>query len=272
MISIRLLKARSLALIAAAVLAPGSLASARCTDNTEVLGTTRVLTVNPRVSQTVGRAQYRQSLRLSRQEVVLTFNSGPSLPYTEMVLDALAAECVKATFFALGSNVVEDPEQVRRIASGGHSVGTKTFNYVSLAKLPLAEARKEIDDGIEAVNGALQGEHQRAPFFRAPMLQLSRQVERHVISRGMTVWSTDIDSRDWADASEEEIVEATMRGLLRNGGGIIAMKDIQPATARALPLLLDQLKRRNFRVVHVVAGQPQEKAPTPRGKRPRRKS
>ena len=263
-------KVRALALIMAAVSMPGSIASARCPDNPEALGTSRVLTINPRTSPTVGRAQYRQSLRLNRREVVLTFNNGPSLPYTDMILDTLATECVRATFFTLGSNVMEDPEQVRRIASGGHTIGSKTFNYVSLAKLPLAQARKEIDEGMEAVNSALQGEHQRAPFFRAPMLQLSRQVERHIISRGMTVWSMDVDSHDWNDASEEEIVAATMRGLQRSGGGIVAMKDIQPATARALPLLIEQLKRRNFRVVHVVSAQPQEKATTS-GKPSRRK-
>jgi peptidoglycan/xylan/chitin deacetylase (PgdA/CDA1 family) len=268
-------RARSLALITAAVFAPVSFASAQCPDNPDALGTARVLTLNPRVSQTVGRAQYRQSLRLNRQEVVLTFNGGPTLPYTEMILDALASECVKATFFTLGSNVVEDPEQVRRIASQGHTIGSKTFNYVSLAKLPWAQATKEIDEGIDALNVTLGGEH-HAPFFRAPMLQLSRQLERHVIARGMTVWSMDVDSRDWTDASEEEIVEETMRGLQRSGGGIIAMRDMQPATARALPALLDQLKRRKFRVVHVVAGpavvarQPRAQ-PKASGKRPRRK-
>lgn len=254
--------ARALALIMAAVFMPGSFASARCPDNPEALGTSRVLTLNPRTSPTVGRAQYPQSLQLNRQEVVLTFNNGPVLPYTDMILDTLAAECVRATFFTLGSNVMEDPEQVRRIALGGHTIGSKTFNYVSLATMPLAEARKEIDEGMAAVNSALQGEHTRAPFFRAPMLQLSRQIERHIISRGMSVWSTDVDSRDWSDASEEEIVAATMRALQRSGGGIIAMKDIQPATARALPLLIEQLKRRNFRVVHVVSAQPQDKANT----------
>jgi hypothetical protein len=46
------------------------------------------------------------------------------------------------------------------------------------------------------------------------------------------------------------------------------MKDIQPNTARALPLLIEQLKRRNFRIVHVVSAQPQEKAS---GKPSRRK-
>ena len=31
-------------------------------------------------------------------------------------------------------------------------------------------------------------------------------------------------------------VDQTIKGLERSGGGIVAMQDIQPATARALPL------------------------------------
>ena len=234
--------------------APSTLA--HCPDNPQALGTSRTLVVNPRTLPKVGRAQYPQSFQLRKGEVVLTFDHGPSFPYTDMILQALAQECVKATFFSLGSGAVADPEQIRHIASGGHNVGTQTFNAVSLANLSLSQAQKEIAEGITAVDGALQGEHKRAPFFRAPMLQMSPQQERYVISQGMTVWSMDVDSRDWRASSQDEIIAEVMKGLARTGGGIVVMQDSQPETARALPALFEELKRRNFRVVHVVAAEP----------------
>jgi peptidoglycan/xylan/chitin deacetylase (PgdA/CDA1 family) len=246
------------ALIAATLLAAQSPAIAQC-DDSQALGTSRVLTANPRRFPQVGRAQYRESLPLRRGEVVLTFDNGPSYPYTEAILKTLAAECVKATFFALGSNVVEDPEQIRRIAQEGHSIGAQTFNHVALTSLALEEANKEIDDGINALNSALRNSV-RISFFRAPMLELSPQLARNIISRGMMVWSIDVDSQDWNDISEEQIVEAIMKGLDRFGGGIVAMQDIQPATARALPLLLARLKERKYRIVHVAPPQPQTNA------------
>jgi peptidoglycan/xylan/chitin deacetylase (PgdA/CDA1 family) len=253
-------KVCTLALIVPTLVAPTSSASSRCVDNPQVLGTSRTLAVNPRISPKIGRAQYAQSLPLNRREVVLTFDNGPSFPYTEMILQALAAECVKATFFTLGTNVAADPDQIRRVALEGHTIGTRTFNHVSLAKLPLAEAKQQIDQGIDAVNVALQGDYQRTPFFRAPMLQLSPQAERYVISRGMNVWSMDVDAKDWRDSSDNQIVDEIMKGLEKAGKGIVVMQDIQPETARALPALLDQLKRRKFRVVHVVSAQPSESA------------
>lgn len=243
------------ALIAATLLAVQSPAIAQCADS-QALGTSRVLTANPRRFPQVGRAQFLESLPLKRGEVVLTFDNGPSYPYTETILRVLAAECVKATFFALGSNVVEDPQQVRRIVQEGHSVGAQTFNHVALTSLSPEAAKKEIDDSINALNEALQGS---APvtFFRAPMLELSPQLARDIISRGMMVWSIDVDSRDWDDISEEQIVEQVMKGLDQYGGGIVALQDIQPTTARALPLLLARLKERKYKIVHVVAPPPQ---------------
>jgi peptidoglycan-N-acetylglucosamine deacetylase len=264
-----LLKFCTLALVATALFVPTSSASSRCADP-QLLGTSRTLAVNPRISPKIGRAQFAQSLPLNRREVVLTFDNGPSFPYTEMILQALAAECVKATFFALGAHVAADPDQIRRVALEGHTIGTRTFNHVSLAKLPLAAAKQEIDGGIDAVNAALQGEHQRTPFFRAPMLQLSPQAERYVISRGMNVWSMDVDAKDWRTSSDNQIVDEIMRGLEKSGKGIVVMQDIQPETARALPTLLDQLKSRKFRVVHVVSAQPSESTKKSSA-RPRRK-
>src|SRR5262249_39838632 len=99
-----------------------------------------------------------------------------------------------------------------------------------------------------------------ARFFRAPMLELSPQLEKHLTSRGLMIWSIDVDSLDWTEIPEEQVVAETIKKLEEVGKGILLMHDIQPVTARALPLLLEELKRRNFRVVHVVPATPDPKA------------
>ena len=53
-----------------------------------------------------------ESSFLADGEVVLTFDDGPLRAYTVPVLDALAAHCVKATFFLVGRMAVADPELV----------------------------------------------------------------------------------------------------------------------------------------------------------------
>src|SRR5262245_666338 len=85
--------------------ATAAMAAPACTNNPDVLGTSRTITVRTSDFPRIGTEQYAESLRLKNREVVLTFDDGPVPEHTTKVLDALAAECVKATFFMLGINV-----------------------------------------------------------------------------------------------------------------------------------------------------------------------
>jgi peptidoglycan/xylan/chitin deacetylase (PgdA/CDA1 family) len=223
-----------------------------CPGNPNALGTSRVLAVNPAAFPMVGKAQYQETLRLRNREVVLTFDDGPVAPYTSAILDALAAECVKATFFTLGENVVDAPDLVRRAFNEGHTIGTHTYSHKNLAEIPIEDAKKEIEQGIAAAIEALGNPRDLAPFFRPPFLQLKRPLERHIVTQKLMVWSIDVDSEDWNDLTEEQLVADTVQRLEKAGKGILLMHDIQPVTMRALPALLAELKKRKFRIVHVV--------------------
>ena len=238
-----------------AVMLLGALAGAsanECPGNPNAIGTSRVITVKPKDYPLVGSLQYEETVPLKKREVVLTFDDGPVPPYTNRILDILAAECVKATFFTLGVNVAESPDLVLRAHKEGHSIGTHTFNHPHLDKLTLEQAKKEIDLGIAVATEALGNANDVAPFFRAPFLDINTPIERHLTSRGLMVWSIDIDTEDWTFITEERLIELTMKRLEQEGKGILLLHDSMPVTARALPMLLAELKRKNFRIVHVV--------------------
>lgn len=227
-----------------------------CPGNPNALGTSRVITVNPRDYPLVGTVQYPETFRLKHREVVITFDDGPLAPYTGRILDTLAAECVKVTFFMLGENIAEAPELVRRAFKEGHSIGTHTFSHEHLSQVPFAQAKKEIDLGIAAATEALRNTGSLSPFFRAPYLDINRQVEKYLLSRGLMIWSIDVAADDWVGMTEEQLIELTITRLEKAGKGILLLHDIQPATARALPALLAELKKRNFKIVHVVPTPP----------------
>src|ERR1700749_756012 len=121
------------------------------------LGTSRVLEVDAASFPQGGLKNFPRTLPLRDHEVVLTFDDGPWPPTTPKVLDALAHECVLATFFLIGKPASEHPELVRRIAAMGHSIGHHTWTHFSLARMPQSNAFHEIDDGIAAVEKALHG-------------------------------------------------------------------------------------------------------------------
>ena len=70
-----------------------------CPNSPDALGTSRILTIDPSQFPRVGVMSHALALPLEEKEVVLTFDDGPSPRYTNQILDILAAQCVKATFF-----------------------------------------------------------------------------------------------------------------------------------------------------------------------------
>src|SRR5262245_18870616 len=100
-------------LVLASLMGIGTAAGTECAPG--ALGTSRTIVVDPTEHVRLGSHQYRESLPLKDREVVLTFDDGPLPPYTTRILDLLAAECVKATFFMVGRMVRGYPQIVRRI-------------------------------------------------------------------------------------------------------------------------------------------------------------
>src|ERR1700759_5330058 len=87
-------------------------AAADCPGNPNALGTSRTLVVDPREPPRIGTMQYPETLPLANHEVVLKFDDGPLPRNSNKVLDILAAECVKATFFTIGNMARFAPEGV----------------------------------------------------------------------------------------------------------------------------------------------------------------
>ena len=91
----------------------GTAGAAECP--ADALGVSRTLVIDPNEHLRVGSFQYSESLPLMDHEVVLTFDDGPLPPYTNRILDTLASECVKATFFMVGRMVQGYPAVARRV-------------------------------------------------------------------------------------------------------------------------------------------------------------
>ncbi|MBA5790293.1 polysaccharide deacetylase family protein, partial [Escherichia coli] len=71
----------------------------------------------------------------TNKRIALTFDDGPSASVTPGVLDTLKRYDVKATFFVLGSSVVQNPGLVKRELDEGHQVGSHSWDHPQLTKL-----------------------------------------------------------------------------------------------------------------------------------------
>src|ERR1700685_2964954 len=125
--------------------APAALA-ADCPGHPDAIGTSRTLVVDPREHRLLGTMQYRETLPLADHEVVLTFDDGPLPRNSNQILEILASQCVKATFFTIGRMAQFSPEGVRKLLAAGHTIATHTQNHpLTMNRMPIERAQKEID-------------------------------------------------------------------------------------------------------------------------------
>jgi peptidoglycan/xylan/chitin deacetylase (PgdA/CDA1 family) len=103
----------------------------------------------------------------STNEYALTFDDGPTLPWTERILDILAEENAPATFFVIGRNIEKHPDVLKRIHDAGHIVANHSFDHSHFGMLRGGRFWRgqvaRTDALIESITG------QKPAFFRPPM-------------------------------------------------------------------------------------------------------
>jgi peptidoglycan/xylan/chitin deacetylase (PgdA/CDA1 family) len=209
--------------------------------------------VDPREHRLLGTMQYRETLPLADHEVVLTFDDGPLPRNSNQILEILASQCVKATFFTIGRMAQSSPEGVRKLRDAGHTIGSHTQNHpLSMNHMPIDRAQKEIEDGIASIKAALGDDAALAPFFRIPGLLRADAVEDYAASHGIQIWSADFPADDWRHISPAREYDLAINRIEAKGKGILLLHDIQARTVAALPRILNELKARGYHIVHVV--------------------
>jgi peptidoglycan/xylan/chitin deacetylase (PgdA/CDA1 family) len=228
---------------------PVSVAAAPACQNPDALGVSRTVEIDTTDGPGFGLETFKQHDFLEPGEVVLTFDDGPWPHNTPAVLAALAANCTKALFFAIGEHSMWAPEILRQVAAAGHTIGSHTWSHKDLAKLSVQDGKDEIEKGISAVRWALGVPP--APFFRFPALSHAPEMVTYLGERNIGIFSTDMDSLDFKIRKPEQVIASVMAKLKKNGKGIVLMHDFQRATAEAAPELLRQLKVNGYKVVFV---------------------
>ncbi|OYX68866.1 MAG: hypothetical protein B7Y95_19380 [Rhizobiales bacterium 32-66-11] len=173
------------------------------------------------------------------------------------VLDTLAANCVKATFFIVGRMASAYPSVLQEVHEAGHTIGTHSQTHpLIFPKLTHPAGIGEIEQGFASVNAGLApiGAH-TVPFFRFPGLGRTKFYEAYTQEHGIAVFSVDLVADDWMHLKPDEVLKRALDRLEARGSGILLLHDIQPSTAVMLPTLLHELKTRGFKVVHMVYGE-----------------
>ncbi len=250
-----------LAALVPALMVPACLALSGCATplppatagcDAQALGTQRTL-VLPREAAAYGRAQHGP-LPLAPGEVVLSFDDGPRPETTPRVLQALKAECARATFFMNGEPMLRHPELARRVQAEGHTVAMHGFRHLNFSQLTPQDQRADLQALQQAHRQVLGGE---PAAWRFPFLSETPVLREALRAQRITVMSVDVGIEDWLPGQTPTLLADRLITRLRErGGGIVLLHDVQDQTAAALPLLLRRLKDDGWRVVHLQWSEP----------------
>jgi len=181
--------------------------------------------------------------------VYLTFDDGPS-KLTPEVLDILAEEEVKGTFFVIGQLVEEQKELTRRIAEEGHALGNHTYNHVYKELYgSFSEFWKQVQKAEEVLEAAAGV---KPTLFRAPggtHMNFDSIYFYQMEQAGYSIFDWNVDSGDAKrrGVPAEEILETVRRTPLQHEM-VVLMHDGtgHEETVKALPGIIRFYKEKGY--------------------------
>ncbi len=182
----------------------------------------------------------------NKKVIALTFDDGPWPTTTDEILDILAENDAKATFFTIGKQIASHTSSVKRMKEAGHQICTHTYDHasgsgrgVNITYMSASEQKKEIKKGYEAIK-AVTGED-ASTVVRLPGGNVNEDTYSNLSNLISAEINWNVDTEDWSrpgvDAIYNRIVNASSGNviLMHDGGG--DRSQTVAALKKALPVL-----------------------------------
>ena len=180
--------------------------------------------------------------------VAITFDDGPCSRTTNRLLDGLKERNVKATFFLVCSNNLE--EYTKKYIQKGHTIGLHScsHNYKQIYSskdayfedLNKLKNRISISSGYDSIFLRFPGGSSNtvSKFNKGIMSSLTREVEQN----GYKYYDWNIDSNDAGGANEKQVYENVINPLKKNDRNkvVVLMHDTKETTKNSLENIIKE--------------------------------
>ncbi|MDX3690172.1 polysaccharide deacetylase family protein [Streptomyces europaeiscabiei] len=174
--------------------------------------------------------------------VALTFDDGP-VKDTQRLLSILKDRDVRATFYAVGTNVQKNPSTVRAAALADHQIGNHSWDHADLTRLSATKIKSQFSRTDTVIK---QATGKKPTTVRAPYGAHNAAV-RSAAGRPLVHWS--VDTLDWKYRDSARLVKYV--NAETRPGDIVLMHDIHKTTVDAVPGIIKALTARGFHFVTV---------------------
>ena len=187
--------------------------------------------------------------------VYLTFDDGPNEGTTNVILDILKEEGVKATFFVTGYG---PDELIKREYDEGHTVAlhSQTHNYATIYSSDDAYFNdlKQIHDRVYNITGY------DSKFIRFPggasntvsrkySQGIMSRISQEVLNRGYKYYDWNISSGDAGSTTDShQVYLNVVNGLRKDRVNMVLMHDIKPYTRDAVRDIIRYCKENGYQI------------------------
>ncbi len=187
-----------------------------------------------------------------KEGVALTFDDGPHPRTTRAILEILEEADVRATFFVVGAKARLHPDVIREIHDAGHVLGVHGWDHDRL--YAFKPPRAVVDDIRRCQRAVEDACGVRPRLFRPPVGQSSPRTHAGARRADVTLVGWTVRGLDGVASADPDAVARRVERRVGQGSIVLLhdaaeRDDHEPAALRALPRILDALRRRGLAVV-----------------------
>ena len=182
----------------------------------------------------------------TEKKVAISFDAAWGADKTEKIMDICKEYGINATFFLTGIWVEKYPELVKKIYENGFEIGTHSNTHPDMTKLNQNQIKLELENSCKLITD-ITGH--TIELFRAPFGAYNDTLIETASSLNLKTIQWDVDSLDWKGLSAIEITNRILNGA--RSGSIILCHNNSDHIVEALPLVLDRLSKKGYKVTSV---------------------
>ncbi|MBE7082280.1 MAG: deacetylase [Clostridiales bacterium] len=182
-------------------------------------------------------------VQTNEPQVAISFDAAWGADKTKQIVDICKEYNVRATFFLVGFWVDKHPDMVEYIDQNGFEIGTHSNTHPDMTKLGSEAQSLELDKCTEMITKIT---NKPVELFRAPFGAYNNSLLEVAESKGLKTIQWDVDSLDWKGLSAEAITMRILNGV--KNGSIILCHNNSDHIVEALPMILDRLQKKGYKV------------------------
>mgnify|MGYP000788369626 CR=1 FL=1 len=173
-----------------------------------------------------------------KKVLYLTFDCGYENGNTPAILNALKRHNVQATFFVVGNFLRDNPELIKQMLKGGHTIGNHTFHHPDMSQIATKETFSRELKSVETLYKDITGKSMTR-FYRPPQGKYSTENLQMAKDMGYHTFFWSLAYVDWlADAqpSKEEAFDKLLGRI--HPGAIVLLHNTSSTNGEILDELL----------------------------------